>query len=156
MLGSLFFMISPSVATSLLAEGSHTGTKELFRKTRASLLIIAALLVPTMLFFLVADRLLLEIFGFNYASAGVELLIILTLSAVPDAFSTVYIRVLRVQGRLREAALLNLGMALLCLSLAWVLLPLNGIAGAGWAWIIAQSVGGVYVVLDLVLQRRRT
>jgi O-antigen/teichoic acid export membrane protein len=61
--------------------------------------------------------------------------------------------VLRIQGRLRRAAVLNVGMALSCLALAGVLLPRLGIAGAGWSWLSAQVLGSVVVGVDMLAMR---
>lgn len=154
MLGSLFFMVSPAVASSLFAEGSHAA-EGLWRKARASTLIISALLMPAMLVFLLGGRYILGVFGAGYARHGWLLLTLLIISAVPDAITNVYVSVLRVRQRLSDAALLNLGMAALTLVTAWLLLPTLGIAGAGWAWLGAQSVGSVAVAAHVFLVLRR-
>jgi hypothetical protein len=58
----LFFMVSPSVAASLAAEGLHA-RPDLLRTARSGTLIIAAVLGPTMLFFLVGGRYIMIVFG---------------------------------------------------------------------------------------------
>jgi ADP-heptose:LPS heptosyltransferase/O-antigen/teichoic acid export membrane protein/thymidylate kinase len=143
--GSLFFMVSPSVAISLLAEGSHTPA-EIIRKAKSSVLIISGLLCPPMLIAVLGGHLILSMFGAKYSLYGYSLLIVLVLSAVPDALTNVYVAVLRVQKRYARAAMLNIGMGALTVTLAWVLLPRLGIVGAGWAWLIAQSSGTAVVV----------
>ncbi len=152
MMGSVFFMVSPSVATALFSEGSHT-TSNIMRKARSSVLIISMLLGPILLVFLLGGRYIMSLFGSNYPQHGLSLLMLLTISAVPDAITNIYVSLLRVQGRLRLAALLNLSMAAITLSLAWMLLPMLGIAGAGWAWLIAQSVGSLIVGADILISR---
>jgi Na+-driven multidrug efflux pump len=62
---------------------------------------------------------------------------------------------LRVQGRLRAAAALNVGMAIVALGLAWALLPPLGIAGAGWAWLASQVAGCLAVGLALACGRAK-
>jgi acetyltransferase-like isoleucine patch superfamily enzyme/O-antigen/teichoic acid export membrane protein len=152
MLGSLFFMVSASVATALFSEGSHT-VSDLIRKVRNSVLFIVILLCPVLLVFFFEGNVILSIFGKSYAQHGILLLIILMISSVPDAITNIYVSLLRVQKRLRSAALLNLGMAILALILAWILLPILGIAGAGWAWLIAQSGGSLVVGIDVLRSR---
>ncbi len=142
MVGGVFFIISPAVAGSLFAEGSHTA-RDLRRKVRSSLRIIGALLAPAMLFYFVAGRFILGAFKPEYASHGVVLLDILIVAAVPDAITNVYVSVLRVNKKLRHAAFLNLAMAAVTLVIAWVTLPSQGIAGAGWAWLIGQIAGSI-------------
>jgi O-antigen/teichoic acid export membrane protein len=152
MVGGLFFIVSPAVATSLFAEGSHNG-EEIARRARSSALIIAALLLPAMAIFAVAGRPIMGTFGPEYARQGTGLLLLLVASALPDAVTNVYVAVMRVRGRLRLAAALTLGMAALALVLAWVLLPPLGIAGAGVAWLAAQSAGSLAVGLHALLAR---
>jgi O-antigen/teichoic acid export membrane protein len=150
MMCSVFFMVSPAVATALFSEGSHTAS-DIMLKARNSLLIIGLLLSPILLIFFVGGRYLLSLFGPNYPQHGLVLLTLLAISAVPDAITNIYVSLLRVHRRLRSAALLNLGMAITALTLAWILLPTLGIAGAGWAWLIGQSAGSVVVGADLLI-----
>ncbi|MBA2286263.1 MAG: polysaccharide biosynthesis C-terminal domain-containing protein [Ktedonobacteraceae bacterium] len=149
MLGSIFFMVSPAVATSLFSEGSHR-TDNLLRKVSSSAVIIGALLAPAMLTVFVAGYYILLLFGHSYADHSLLLLTILTVSAVPDAITNIYVSVLRIQRRLRLAAFLNLGMAFLTLLLTLILLPILGIAGAGWAFLLSQAAGSVIAIAEFV------
>jgi ADP-heptose:LPS heptosyltransferase/GT2 family glycosyltransferase/O-antigen/teichoic acid export membrane protein/thymidylate kinase len=153
--GSLFFMVSPSVATALLAEGSNT-PENVLRKARSSLFIISTLLCPAMLVAFLGGHLILSMFGPNYSLYGYTLLTVLVVSAIPDAITNVYVSVLRVQKRLVWAALLNIGMAAIALAGAWFLLPQMGIIGAGWAWLLAQTAGTVAVLSHITVARVRS
>lgn len=153
-LGGLFFMVSPAVAASLFAEGSYLGASDLGGKVRSSLLLIGALLVPVMLVFLLGGGYIMAMFGPSYPRHGLLLLMILTVSAIPDAITNVFVSVLRVRRLLPHAAALNVGMALLTLVLAFILLPPLGIAGAGWAWLIAQTAGSLVVLATVIAARR--
>ncbi len=133
MLGSLFFMVSASVAASLYAEGSRAG-RELGRNVRSGATAIAVLLAPTMAVFLLGGPHILAVFGPAYPRHGQALLALLVVSAIPDAVTNVYVTVLRVRRRLRAAAL--------------------GIAGAGWAWLAAELAGSLFVGAHLVMTRR--
>jgi O-antigen/teichoic acid export membrane protein len=147
--GILFFMVSSAVALSLFAEGSYS-SQDMARKLRSSALVIAVLMCPAMLIVFVGRHFILSLFGPGYAQHGEVLLTILIASAIPDAITNVYVAWLRVQHRLRAAALLNLGMASVTLIFAWILLPKIGIAGAAWAWLIAETVGSVVVGVHVV------
>jgi O-antigen/teichoic acid export membrane protein len=107
-----------------------------------------------MVLFLLFGTEIMRLFGREYAGPTVTLLRLLVISAVPDAVTNVYAAVLRVQGRFRMAAVLNVGIAALAMGGAWVLLPAHGISGAGWAWIGAQAAGCVLVAADLLVQSR--
>lgn len=151
---SFLFMISTAVATSLFAEGSISSDNVL-RKARMSALIIGILITPAMLIIWLGGHYILLLFGPNYAQYGLPLLRIGTIEAVPDAITNIYVSVLRVQGRLRSAAILNLGMAALTLTLAWILLPVLGITGAAWAFVISQVAGSLAVGVDVIRVHRR-
>lgn len=146
MLCTLFFMISPSVEFALFTEGSHE-PGAIAEMARRSFRITGALLVVPMIGYLLLGRFVLGIYGADYARHGTTLLLVLVASAVPDAITNIYVSVLRVQRRLLESALLNMGMALITLVGAWFLLPSMGITGAGVAWIGAQAAGTAYTAL---------
>ncbi len=154
MLGSIFFMISPAVSTSLFAEGSH-GTDDVVRKAGSSAVIISALLGPAMLTVFFGGHYILLLFGQSYAEHSLLLLTILAVSAVPDAITNIYVSVLRIQKRLRFAAFVNLGMALLTLLLALILLPILGIVGVGWAFFISQGTGSLVAIAEFIFTRYR-
>ena len=151
--GSFFFMVSSAVAVSLFAEGSHAAD-DLPRKVRSTAVISGMVLGPAMLVCFLGGGYLLLLFGPGYAQHGLTLLRIYAASAVPDAITNIYVSVLRVQRRLRFAALLNLSMVALTLALAWIWLPVLGIEGVGWAWLIAQVAGSLVAGVDVIRIRR--
>ena len=145
MVGSIFFIISPAVSWALFAEGTRRGA-DLGQVIRRSAVITGSLLLPLMLVALASRHLVLSMFGSGYAAHGAELLAILVISAIPDAITNIYVSVMRVRDLLGRAAALNVSMALETIVLAWILLPRLGIAGAGWAWLIAQTSGALVVL----------
>lgn len=153
-LADFFIMGSFAVSMSLFAEGSYAAD-DLPRKVRSSATIISMILGPAMLVCFLGGRYILLLFGPSYAQHGMVLLMIFIVAAIPDAITNVYISVLRVQRRLRFAALLYLCMAALTLALAWILLPVLGIAGAGLAFLIAQVAGSLTAGVDIIRFRRR-
>jgi len=142
MVGGVFFMVSPSVAQALFAEGVQTGA-DLRRVVAKALRVITVLLAPAMVVMVAGGRFILGLFGASYATAGYELLILLAISALPDAVSNVAVAVLRVTHRLRYSTALNLGILVACLAGAWILMPRMGIAGAGAAWLAVQVLGAI-------------
>jgi O-antigen/teichoic acid export membrane protein len=147
MVGSLFFMVSSWIATALFAEGSHRPS-DLPAKLRHSILLTAGIALPAMAITILGGHVILGVFGPGYAT-GYVLLVVLTASAIPDAVTNLYVAVLRVHGRIRTAAGLNIAMAGLAVVLSWVLLPVLGITGAGVAWLGAQTAGALWVVVDV-------
>jgi O-antigen/teichoic acid export membrane protein len=142
MMGAAFFMVSPSVAQAVFAEGvrAHSDLRTVVVK---ALRLIVILLVPAMAVMIVGGRLVLGLFGASYAAAGYGLLILLAISALPDAVSNVAVVVFRVTQRLRYSIALNLGILVVTVVGAWVLMPPLGIAGVGVAWLGAQTIGAI-------------
>ena len=142
MVGSAFFMVSPSVAQAVFAEGVRAQSN-LGRLVVKALRVIAALLIPAMVVVVAAGQLVLRLFGSSYATAGYGLLVILAISALPDAVSNVAVVVCRVTLRLGYSSALNLAILVMTLGGAWFLMPRLGITGAGAAWLGAQVVGAI-------------
>jgi hypothetical protein len=142
MLGAAFFMVSPSVAQAVFAEGvrAHSDLRSVVGK---ALRVIALLLVPAMVIMIVGGRFILGLFGASYAAAGYGLLVLLAISALPDAVSNIAVVICRVTLRLRYSTVLNLSILVMTLVGAWVLMPPLGIAGVGVAWLGAQTVGAI-------------
>jgi O-antigen/teichoic acid export membrane protein len=150
MIGGLFFMIAPAIATSLSAEGSHS--QMLLRyKTQQSIFYLLIILPPVILFFWVGGRYLLGIFGSEYTYKSETLFYILLLSTIPDAITTLYVSLMRVKNLLYCAAGINLFMSLSCLILTWYFLPILDITGVGVAWLISQTLGCLVIGIHWIL-----
>jgi O-antigen/teichoic acid export membrane protein len=144
MVGSAFLIISPAISASLFAEGARD-VATLALRTRRAFRMLAVLLPLPLAAGVLGGRWILLIFGGEYAHHGYVLLAVLALASVPDAITNVAVAVLRVTGRLRFAAALNLAMGAVALVGAWTLLPHIGILGAGLAWLAAQVLGCLFV-----------
>lgn len=142
MLGAIFFTVSPSVATVLFAEGVRARS-DLRRSVAKSLRVITVILAPAIIVMVVAGHFILGLFGAPYAAAGYPLLVLMAMSAVPDAVSNVAVSVLRVTHRLGYSSLLNIAILVVSLTGAWTLMPVMGITGVGVAWLGAQTLGAV-------------
>jgi O-antigen/teichoic acid export membrane protein len=142
MMGAAFFMISPSVATAVFAEGVRASA-DLRGVVARALRVIAVLMAPAMVIMILGGRLILGLFGPSYAASGYGLLILLAISALPDAVSNVAVAVFRITNRLGYSAALNLGMLVMTVAGAWILMPRLGIAGVGVAWLAAQIFGAI-------------
>jgi O-antigen/teichoic acid export membrane protein len=154
MVGGVFFMISSTTGSSLFAEGSHDA-QALRAKVLASARFTAALVTPAILFAALFGHEILALFGPDYARRGYTLLLILALSAIPDAITNLYLPVLRVRNRLRAGATVTVGMALFSVVVGWIVAPDLGLAGIGGAWGVGQALGGAWVAWDVLRSRRR-
>ncbi|MGO9959042.1 MAG: lipopolysaccharide biosynthesis protein [Solirubrobacteraceae bacterium] len=154
MVGNVFFMISSTTGSSLFAEGSHD-PEALRAKVIASARFTAALVAPAILVAAVLGREILTVFGPAYASHGYLLLLILAVSAIPDAVSNLYIPLLRVRNRLRSGAALTVGMAMFSVVAGWIVAPDLGLIGIAAAWGVGQTLGGGWVAWDILRSQRR-
>jgi O-antigen/teichoic acid export membrane protein len=153
MVGGIFFMISSAIGSSLFAEGSNDPSR-LAAATRSSVRLTALMLAPAILLVLAAGEEILALFGPAYASNGTHLLWVLTIAAIPDAITNLYVPVLRVRRRLPAAGALTLAMAAVAIAGAWVVAPSGGITGIGIAWLLAQALGSAWVAWDILLTRQ--
>jgi O-antigen/teichoic acid export membrane protein len=144
MVGSAIFMISPAVASAVFAEGTHNPA-QLRALSGRSLRIVSVLLVLAIVVIALAGNWVLGIFGPHYAAEGGPLLIVLLMSALPDAVTNIAVATFRVRKSLRAAAWLNGGMAAISVIGAWFLTTWFGIIGAGVAWLAAQTAGALVV-----------
>lgn len=145
MICAVFFMISPAVSTSLFADAVANPKGVASSAVRAGRMILALLVVP-MALYLVGGGVLLRLFGPEYASEGRWLMVLLTISALPDAVTNIAVSVLRATRRIAAALWLNASMLLACLAASWLLLPHFGIAAVGIAWLAAQTAGALWVL----------
>ena len=154
MVGGFMLVISPSLASSLFAEGSHD-PERLKSQLRTSIRLLGLLLPVATLLIAITGHAVLSIFGPAYADQGYWLLIVIAVAAIPDAVTNYFVAVERVRGRLRVAATLNTLIAITALGVAWTLLPEVGIIGAGWGWLAAQTMGSIAVGVILLVRRWR-
>jgi O-antigen/teichoic acid export membrane protein len=112
-----------------------------------------ALLVPAVLVIAAAAYPLLSLFGRHYADEGSVLLVLLVLSAIPNVitWSTVWAARVRRDGRV----LFGLPAAITTAVIAgsWFLMPVMGVLGTGVAWLGAQSIAAVGVLLVRAIRR---
>jgi O-antigen/teichoic acid export membrane protein len=142
MIGSVFFMVSPSISNSLFAESVRAETRLTVTVGKA-FRVTSFLLLPAIVIMIAGGRLILEIFGHSYATAGYGLLIVLALSALPDAVSNIAVTVCRATDRLGYSVAINIGILVTTVTAAWLLMPRFGILGVGLSWLGAQLLGAV-------------
>jgi O-antigen/teichoic acid export membrane protein len=142
MIGSVFFMVSPSISQALFAEsvrndiGLRGAVVKAFR-------IAAFLLIPAIVVMVAGGKLILAIFGQPYVSAGYGLLVLLAISAMPDAVSNVAVAICRATNRLGYSASINLGILAVTVVSAWLLMPRFGLLGVGIGWLAAQVLSAL-------------
>ena len=142
LVGSTCFMIPPMVCSSLLTEAARD-LDALGRRVRHASALIALLLTPPVVAYLLAGERILTLFGDGFATGGSGVLTVLALSALPNTAMHVSVSVLRVHEHLRRAAAVSLLGGGATMGAALLLIPVLGASGAGAGWLIGQAVGAL-------------
>jgi O-antigen/teichoic acid export membrane protein len=152
-----YFSVAWMLSGPLLGVASSTGSAfvvaaagdpaRLAELARGVLRQTALMVIPAALAMALAAPLVLRLFGPAYADHGSATLALLALSAIPNIITTLYIRIYRVQGRLRAVVVSLAAQCGLVLALAPVLLVSMGIVGVAVAWLASQSIVALAQVL---------
>ena len=145
MMAGLLFAIPRAISTSLFAEGSHFEGKLRENVTR-SLKFTYLLLVPAVIVLIVAGKWVLLAFGQSYSANALHLLWVLSLSSVPLTLAHIYTGILRVRGRIKELMAIWGFIALATLLASYLIMPVTGIIGIGYAWLGAQAIVAIYIL----------
>ena len=115
---------------------------------------IYLILVPAVILVIaIADKVLL-LFGSSYAENVTTLLRIMAISTLPLGINLAYLAIKRVEKKLRVIVGISIFMAVLCLGLAYLLLPKLGINGVGIAYLTSQMAVALVVVASSVKGRQ--
>jgi O-antigen/teichoic acid export membrane protein len=151
-IGGFYAVFASAVGTSTFAEGSRRPGRAL-PLALAGMRLILPFLALAAAGTIFAGRLVLHVFGAQYAVHAYTLLVLLSLGAFPDAVVTIYRGVLRVRKRYRTAAAMCWAVCISRLALTIPALDRWGIAGAGLAWLATQTAGALWCALDLAVHR---
>lgn len=145
MMANVLFVIPVAASRSLFAEGSHfeDGLRENVVKSLKSTFL---LLIPAAILLAAAGKWLLLAFGHGYSLNALALLWVLCLSSVPLGVNHIYTGILRVRGRIGELIMIWGFIAVSVLATSYLLLPLTGIIGIGYAWLGAHGIVAIYVL----------
>ncbi|OZM79955.1 lipopolysaccharide biosynthesis protein [Pseudonocardia sp. MH-G8] len=148
-----FYLVVDGMGQSLVAHVAADPDPDRLETARRSMIGKAMLLlVPGVLVCAVVAYPVLSLFGPLYADEGGLLLVLLALSAIPNAitWSTVWAARVRRDGRV--LFWLPAAITTAVIGGSWFLMPVLGIVGTGVAWLGVQSVAAAGV---LVVRARR-
>jgi O-antigen/teichoic acid export membrane protein len=140
------YLISRSMGMAL----TTAGAKEPQRLTilaRRTLLENARIVVPVVVVLVAAAPWALALFGKDYATEADTMLRLFALSALPYIVTSTFLCVARVQRRMSAVIVVTTAMAALTLSLTFVFLYTVGPVGVGIAWLVAQTVVAIALLL---------
>jgi O-antigen/teichoic acid export membrane protein len=146
-------LIAVNLGSAVTVEGSVEGASH-HRLGRQVRWLAPSAIVPAVALVVLFAPLLMRLFGPDYAAAATDLLRLLVLAVLPFAAVTLFIVGERIAERTAVAFVVVSITAVTTLGLDLLLLPVLGLIGAGWSWLIAQSVGAA--LAGLVVWRRRS
>ena len=146
-------LLAVNLGSAVTVEGSRaqSSTLHLSGQVRriASFVVVPAVVVAWLL-----AGWVMSIYGPRYATEATDALRLLIVAVIPFTGLTLFV----VGERIAERTAVGLGVIGLTtattLALDVVLLPRVGIAGAGWAWLIAQTIG--FGLTVAITARRRS
>jgi O-antigen/teichoic acid export membrane protein len=143
------YMVSRSMATSLLVEGA-TDPRNLARVSYRATVHTAALLVPVVGALFVAAPWVLGLFGTEYAAEGSTTLRLLVLAVLPSSVVVVYMAVARVRRHMASLVVVTLAINVGALVAILLVLGPYGLTGVAAAWLAVQTCAAT-VLLARVL-----
>ncbi len=152
-IAGLLVGIPAAVASSLLAEGSHS-RGETTEHLRRAFELTLALVIPAIVLCWVAAPLLLGLFGAPYAANGVETLRLLSLAALPLSINMLHLTAARVDRDISRILVISAASGLGALILAAVLGPAQGATGIALAYLVAHGVLAITLTAEWWLRGR--
>jgi len=151
-IGSVLAAIPMGFSSSLFAEGSNA-EKYITLNTFRALKITFLILVPAVIIVEVFAVKILLLFGGSYSQNGAILVRILVLSSFPLTINYIYMSVLQVQKRLHVLLYLSGLVSVLTLVGSYVFIRIMGINGAGLAWLGAQTICAIAIVIGFLMRQ---
>jgi O-antigen/teichoic acid export membrane protein len=139
------YLVSRNMGMALTTEGARDPAR-LAEHTRSTLAGTGRIVVPCALVLFAGAPLFLHIFGSEYSNHGTGLMRLLALSAIPGLVPLTFVSVARVQRRLHAMVIVTAATTVPVLVLAPIFLHLWGVAGAGLAWLLVQTVVAVVLL----------
>jgi O-antigen/teichoic acid export membrane protein len=144
MIAGLLNAIPMAAANSLFAEGSHF-SENLGNYVRKTLKFTYFLLVPSIIIVLIFGSQILTLFGTAYSIHGADLLKVLAIASLFAGMNTIYITTLRINDRISELFIISTAQTFSFLGGSYFLLPLTGITGIGYVWLVVQGVMSIFI-----------
>ncbi|MFG2029922.1 lipopolysaccharide biosynthesis protein [Streptomyces sp. NPDC048825] len=144
--GYMLYLVATNLGSSLIVEAARRPGQlagHTFRMLRHSALLMTLGVVATIA---LAPQ-LLSLFGPEYAERGTTLLRLVALSALPNLLVSLAVDVARARRRMRAVVGLQLALCVLVLGLSGALLPVMGLTGPGVAWLVAQCLLALYLLV---------
>jgi O-antigen/teichoic acid export membrane protein len=152
--GSSFEYVLSSIGVALVVEGANDQRHTTWALRRGAML-TAAVLLPAVALTVIAAPTVLGLAGATYASKGTIILRLVALAVIPRSVISLSVATARIRKDIRTMVVIQGASCVLTLTLAAILIPRLGLAGAGIAYAVAQTVVAVGAAPALFNNLRR-
>lgn len=152
-IANFLYTIAFVTTQASLAEASHD-TGNIGRHVRSGLKLIYAIMTPSIIVLVLLAPFVLQIFGSDYRSGATQLTILFALSGFAVALYAAFNTLFKATRQLVAIVISPAVKAVSIITLAALLIPLHGLVGVGWAWLVG-NVLAVTAGAFCYLQSRR-
>jgi O-antigen/teichoic acid export membrane protein len=138
-LAYMLYLVAANMGTALVIEAAADQSR-LAAHWRSTVTHALTLLGPVSAVLVVTAPEILSVFGKSYAQHGTTLLRLLTLSALPNVITASAVSACRAQRRTGRAFTVLASICVPVFVISAVLIPVVGVAGVGWAWLLSQGL----------------
>jgi O-antigen/teichoic acid export membrane protein len=148
------YLVASGMGKSMVAHSAAGNSAAIVRARRGMDRKAMTLILPASVVVAVGSYLILSVFGSTYAETGALLLSLLALSAIPNVVTNSALWEARVRRNRAVQFGLPAATSAVVITSTVVLIPTMGIVGVGWAWLTAQSIAAVVILLHRWKARR--
>ncbi len=142
---SIFLMLITSITTSFFVEGSYN-EKDIKKNRNKGLKFALIICIFCVLLIFLFGNFILALFGKEYLNS-LNLLYVFGISIYLFAANKIYATILTIRKKMYEIVAFNFLITGCTIGFSVLFLPLYGLIGIGYGWIIGQFIGIVWIVI---------
>jgi O-antigen/teichoic acid export membrane protein len=148
------YLVATGMGKSMVAHSAAGDSTAIQRARRGMDRKAMTLVLPGSIVVAIGSYFILLVFGSTYAETGAVVLALLALSAIPNVVTNSALWEARVRRQRAVQFGLPAAISAVVIVATVVLVPTVGIVGVGWAWLTAQSIAAVVILLHRWKARR--
>jgi O-antigen/teichoic acid export membrane protein len=148
-IAGILSMATAGTTSSLLTEGSYDQSnlaKQVVKTLKFNLFFI----LPGIVVLLILGKLILSLYGADYASNSLWLLWLFAIMYIPQSVIMLFLTVARIQMKVKAIILTDATLAILTVGFSYMLMKFIGLIGVGIVFISVQSVTAVITGLIML------
>lgn len=147
-IAGILYGVPQSIGNVFLAQSSYSD-KDYWNKISKAMRFNLSILFVGLLLFIIFGKTVLNIFNHSYAENATITLIILAMTSIPLSVTSIFITIRYSQRRVWSAVKINGFVAITTLALSIPLIKAFSIEGAAIAYLIANSVAALVVIIRI-------